>query len=102
MTHVIPLFLTYKVSNPIVKYIIFFSGQNNAKYLLPLQTLIDPSILSSLICNGFAPIKVLYKMSLIKVFLYDFSSVRILSKSKYSNLIMSSKQQHTRFLIRTF
>ena len=66
-------------------------GLNNTKYLVPLQNPINPSILSNLICNGFAPIKVLYKMSQIKKISYNFSSIKISSKSKFLNLIMSSK-----------
>ena len=47
------------MSNPIVNRI----RPNNTKYLVPSSTLINPSALSNLICNGFAPIKVLYEMS---------------------------------------
>ena len=39
--------------------------------------------------KGLGPINVLYEMSKIKVFLFDFLSIKVLSKS--SNLIMSSK-----------
>ena len=40
----------------------YFSGPNNTKYLVSLQTLVNPSILSNLICKGLTPIKVLYEM----------------------------------------
>ena len=42
----------------------------------------NPSTLSNLIRNGFGSIKVLYKMSQIKIFSYDFSA----SKVSESNL----------------
>ena len=40
-----------------------FSRPSNAKYLVSLQILINPSILSNLICKGFASFKFLYEMS---------------------------------------
>ena len=39
-----------------------FSGPNNINYLVPSETLTNPSALSNLIQNGFAPIKVLHEM----------------------------------------
>ena len=36
----------------------YFSAPNNTKYLIPSQTLINPSTLS----NHFTPIKVLYEI----------------------------------------
>ena len=45
----------------------------------------------NLIHKGFEPIKALYEMSYIKIFSCDFSSIKILSISKSSNLIMSLK-----------
>ena len=51
----------FYISNPIVSGITF-SGPNNAKYLVPSETLIDPSTLLNLIDNGFAVIQLLYEM----------------------------------------
>ena len=39
------------------------SGLNNTKYVVPSQTLANPSTLSNLIRNGFARIKVLNQIS---------------------------------------
>ena len=68
----------------------YFSLPNNTKYLVPSQTLTNPSILLNLICKDLASIKVLHEMLKSKIFLYDFSSIKI-SRSRFSILIMSSK-----------
>ena len=47
----------------------------------------------------FAQTKVLYENSKIKIFSNDFSSNDILSTSKYSTLIMSSKLDKVQMLI---
>ena len=67
----------------------YFSAPNNTKYLVSSETLINPSILLNVICKGFKPIKILYQMLETKIFSFDFSSIKILSRSKSSNLIMS-------------
>ena len=41
------------------------------------RTLINPSILSNLTCNGFEPVEVFYEMSQTEIFLYNFSSNKI-------------------------
>ena len=41
------------------------------------RTLINPSILSNLTCNGFGPVEVFYEMSQTEIFLYNFSSNKI-------------------------
>ena len=69
----------------------YFSVPNNTKYVFPLKILINPSILSSLIRIGFVPIKFLYEILYTKMFSYDFSSIKILSKLKSSVLVKSSK-----------
>ena len=46
----------------------YFSPPNNTKYLVPSQTVINPSTLSNLIFNGFAPIKVLQEYHKPKYF----------------------------------
>ena len=81
-------FFTDKVSNPIANNI--FSGPNNTKYLVPLWTLINSSVSANLTRNGFAPSKVLYKMSNQKKILCDFSSIKI-SKSESSIEVMLLK-----------
>ena len=70
---------------------IFYSYEAYNSIVNGITSLINPSILSNLIRKGFAPIKVFYEMSSIKIFLCDFSSIKLLSKSKSSNLIISSK-----------
>ena len=40
----------------------YFSASNNTKHLVSSQTLINPSTLSNVIRNAFAPINVLYEM----------------------------------------
>ena len=82
-------FFTDKVSNPIANNIIF-SGPNNTKYLVPLWTLINSSVSGNVTRNGFAPSKVLYKMSNQKKILCDFSSIKI-SKSESSIEVMLLK-----------
>ena len=69
----------------------YFLGPNNTKYVVPSQTLKNPCTLSNIIHNGFAPVKVLYEISETKIFSHDFSSNKILSKSKFSSCIMSSE-----------
>ena len=54
----------------------YFSVPNKTKYLFPSQTLRNPSILSNLMWNDFATTKVLYEMSHIKTFSYDFRPIR--------------------------
>ena len=70
-------FFTYKI----FKLIIILSNNplsNNTKCLNSLpQTLINPSILSNLIRNGFGPVEVFYEMSQTEIFLYNFSSNKI-------------------------
>ena len=73
-------FWTYKIFDPLVDGIIL-TGPNNTKYLILSKTLINPYTLSNVISNGFVPINVLY----------DFSSKKVLSKLKFSILIISSK-----------
>ena len=85
---------TDKVSNPIANNIIF-SGPNNTKYLVPLWTLINSSVSANVIRNGFAPSKVLYKMSNQKKILCDFSSIKR-SKSESSIEVMLLKSEHVR------
>ena len=75
----------------------YFSEPNNVKYLVPshlvpssIQVFIIPSILKNLIRKGFGLIKVLYEMSEIKLSC-GFSSIKILSRLKFSNLMVSSK-----------
>ena len=71
---------------------------NNTKCLnSPPQTLINPSILSYVICNGFSPVEVLYEMSKTEIFSYNFSSNKISLKRIYSFLIISSKYQYLIF-----
>ena len=65
----------------------YFSEPNHGKYLVPFRTLLNPFISSNLIRNGFKLIKVLFEMSYIKIFPYDFSSSKILLRSKSSVLI---------------
>ena len=81
-------FQTYKIYNSVV-----IVGPSNTKYLGPSEILINPSILSCLICKGFGPINVMksYEMSQIKIFSCDFPSIDILSRSKSSDIIMASK-----------
>ena len=67
------------------------SVPNNTKYLVPSKTLRNLSILSNLIRKSLATIKVLCEMFETKIFSFDFSSIKIFSRSKSSNLIMSSK-----------
>ena len=67
----------------------YFVVPNNV-YLVPSQILIIPSVLLNLICKDFEPIKVLYKMSNMRIFSCDFSSIKI-SRLKSSNLIVSLK-----------
>ena len=40
-------------------------------------------------CKVLAPVKVMYEMLQIKIRLYDFSSIKTLSVSKFSNFVMS-------------
>ena len=87
-------FFTDKVSNPIANNIIF-SGPNNTKYLVPLWTLINSPVSANVIRNGFAPSKVLYKMSNQKKILCDFSSIKR-SKSESSIEVMLLKSEHVR------
>ena len=68
--------------------VLYFSTPNNTKYLVPPNSLIESSTLLNIICNRFAPIKVLHEMLLMKIFFHGFSSKNILSKSKSSILIM--------------
>ena len=70
----------------------YFSLPNNTKYLAPSKTLINPTILSNLIREGLKSIKLLYGMLRNKIFSRDFSSIKMLSRSKSSVLIMSSKK----------
>ena len=69
----------------------YFSLPNNTKYLAPSKTLINPTILSNLIPEGLKSIKLLYGMLRNKIFSRDFLSIKMLSRSKSSVLIMSSK-----------
>ena len=41
----------------------YFSGPNNTKYLVPSETLINPSTLTNQIHNDFAPMNVLCQVS---------------------------------------
>ena len=41
---------------------LYFSGPNNTIYLVPSETLINPSTLSNLICKGFS----------VKIFPYNY------------------------------
>ena len=59
--------------------------------MLPSRTIINPSILSNLIHNGFGHVYVLYEMSETKTFLYDFISNKILLKLMSVPLVISSK-----------
>ena len=70
----------------------YFSLPNNTKYLAPSKTLINPTILSNLIREGLKSIKLLYGMLRNKIFSRDFSSIKMLSRSKSSVLIMPSKK----------
>ena len=69
----------------------YFLLPNNTKFLVPSQTLSDPSFLSNLIHKGLLSIRLLYEMLSTKIFSYDFLSIKILSRSKSSILIMSLK-----------
>ena len=69
---------------PDFKYRFTCGDSDLSEIIKKCQTLIDSFNLSNLIRNGFAS-KVFYEM------LYGFSSNKILSKSKSSILIMSSK-----------
>ena len=71
---------------------IFLSSEwNNSRYFFSSYFLIYPSILSKVIYKGFAPYEMLNATSLNKKYLYDFSSSKILLRSKSLILIMSSK-----------
>ena len=65
----------------------YFSEPSHGKYLVPFRTLLNPSISMNRIRNGFKLIKVLFEMSYINIFPYDFSSSKILLRSKSSVLV---------------
>ena len=67
-----------------------WSNNNKCLNLTP-WTLINPSISSNLINNGFEPVEVLCEMLQTKIFSCDLSSLKILSRSRSSILIISSK-----------
>ena len=66
---------------------LYFSGLNYIKYLVPSQTLINPSTLWNVICNGFAPIKVL------KYHKYEISSMKY-HKPTYFRMIFHVLKYH--------
>ena len=68
----------------------YLSRPNNTRYSVQSQSLINPYKAMNIISKGFAPIKVLYK-TWIKIFFYVLLSNKILSKSKSSILVKSSK-----------
>ena len=47
----------------LLKIAFYISESNNARYLVPLYSLINPSTLSNITCKGFAPNKVLNQTS---------------------------------------
>ena len=71
----------------------YFSPPNNIKFLVPSETLIDPSILLNLIRKDLARIKVLYEMLYTKIFSYDFLSIKIFFKIKifHFNYVIETK-----------
>ena len=66
----------------------YFSPPNNTKYLISSKTLINPFILLNLTGKGLVPIKILYEILQNKIFLHDFSSIKTLSRSKLSKLVI--------------
>ena len=58
---------------------------------LPSKDVINPSILSNLIRDGFGPVEVLYEMLQTEIFSCNFLSNKILLKLIFYHPIISSK-----------
>ena len=92
-------FFTSKIFNLITNFTKQSIIKNIKCLILPSTDVINPSISSNLIHNGFGPAGVLYKMLEIEIVSYNFLFNKILLKLIFVPLIVSSKQQHAQFLI---
>ena len=81
----------------LLQTVIFSSVRTSVRYLFLLKSWMYSFLSLMIKCKGFSLFHVTHPMQYIRIFLYEFKSILMLSRLKSLILIMSSKNYYARF-----